>query len=588
VSASAPQALTASASKAALSTSQNHQEPWCLSQLLSMVIDELSFSLDNNVSGLDILHGLLNAQWLQSLVKVYECLHKFSKTRPAPTMSQASVLCREVRQKLALLSAHDSVAQKDYNPVLAPLPDNLPEDEEAMRIVCLVKNNQPLGATIKRQETAGSIVIARVIHGGLADRSGLLFPGDQLVEVNGTPVDGLEPEQVIQILVRSQGTIMFKLIPVSYRQISCSQNVIYVRAMADYRPGEDTSIPCVAAGLAFKRGDILQIVDRNDIHWWQAKNVSSPSICAGLIPSNTLLKRKQKEFWWSQSFPPHNCMKSTHCEYQRPQFCSVQVARISGFRKSARLCRRNSKSNQLLCNARSPDNCYSNSVWPYEEVVRYQRQANAKHRLVILVGPSGVGVNELRRRLIEINPHHFQSPVPHTTRPPKSHEEDGREYHFVSRESFEAMALSQRFLEYGEYKNHLYGTSTETVRSVLDAGKVCVIDLEPHRIYLTRTKELKPYIVFIKPPSISRLQQTRKYSRIITEYYVNRSFKDEDLEEMEDTAKKMEDHFGHLFDRVIVNDDLHLACGHLLSAVRQAQEEPHWVPEAWLCPDMDS
>uniref|UniRef100_A0A4W3H7K9 MAGUK p55 scaffold protein 4 n=1 Tax=Callorhinchus milii TaxID=7868 RepID=A0A4W3H7K9_CALMI len=547
VSASAPQALTASASKAALSTSQNHQEPWCLSQLLSMVIDELSFSLDNNVSGLDILHGLLNAQWLQSLVKVYECLHKFSKTRPAPTMSQASVLCREVRQKL--VSFH------------------------------------PQGATIKRQETAGSIVIARVIHGGLADRSGLLFPGDQLVEVNGTPVDGLEPEQVIQILVRSQGTIMFKLIPVSYRQISCSQNVIYVRAMADYRPGEDTSIPCVAAGLAFKRGDILQIVDRNDIHWWQAKNVSSPSICAGLIPSNTLLKRKQKEFWWSQSFPPHNCMKSTHyAEFNGYK----QGLYIAGFRKSARLCRRNSKSNQLLCNARSPDNCYSNSVWPYEEVVRYQRQANAKHRLVILVGPSGVGVNELRRRLIEINPHHFQSPVPHTTRPPKSHEEDGREYHFVSRESFEAMALSQRFLEYGEYKNHLYGTSTETVRSVLDAGKVCVIDLEPHRIYLTRTKELKPYIVFIKPPSISRLQQTRKYSRIITEYYVNRSFKDEDLEEMEDTAKKMEDHFGHLFDRVIVNDDLHLACGHLLSAVRQAQEEPHWVPEAWLCPDMDS
>eukprot|EP00062_Callorhinchus_milii_P006427 gi/632947331/ref/XP_007888995.1/ PREDICTED: MAGUK p55 subfamily member 4 [Callorhinchus milii] len=616
-----------------------------------MVIDELSFSLDNNVSGLDILHGLLNAQWLQSLVKVYECLHKFSKTRPAPTMSQASVLCREVVTTLseashsihvrelqwllrkpylqALLSAHDSVAQKDYNPVLAPLPDNLPEDEEAMRIVCLVKNNQPLGATIKRQETAGSIVIARVIHGGLADRSGLLFPGDQLVEVNGTPVDGLEPEQVIQILVRSQGTIMFKLIPQSSNMRVCVLQ-IYVRAMADYRPGEDTSIPCVAAGLAFKRGDILQIVDRNDIHWWQAKNVSSPSICAGLIPSNTLLKRKQKEFWWSQSFPPHNCMKSTHLSTvdeeedmaidekcvetdeetfesdelqegkctERWKACSwledaefngyKQGLYIAGFRKSARLCRRNSKSNQLLCNARSPDNCYSNSVWPYEEVVRYQRQANAKHRLVILVGPSGVGVNELRRRLIEINPHHFQSPVPHTTRPPKSHEEDGREYHFVSRESFEAMALSQRFLEYGEYKNHLYGTSTETVRSVLDAGKVCVIDLEPHRIYLTRTKELKPYIVFIKPPSISRLQQTRKYSRIITEYYVNRSFKDEDLEEMEDTAKKMEDHFGHLFDRVIVNDDLHLACGHLLSAVRQAQEEPHWVPEAWLCPDMDS
>lgn len=44
----------------------------------------------------------------------------------------------------ALLSSHDSIAQVDYDPVLAPLPDDMPEDEEAMRIVCLVKNNQPL------------------------------------------------------------------------------------------------------------------------------------------------------------------------------------------------------------------------------------------------------------------------------------------------------------------------------------------------------------------------------------------------------------------------------------------------------------
>uniref|UniRef100_A0A3Q3XG82 Uncharacterized protein n=1 Tax=Mola mola TaxID=94237 RepID=A0A3Q3XG82_MOLML len=101
----------------------------------------------------------------------------------------------------ALLSSHDSVAQVDYGPVLPPLPDEMPEDEEAMRIVCLVKNNQPLGATIRRDEDTGQIYIARVIHGGLADRSGLLHPGDLLVEVNGSPVLGLEPEQVIQILV---------------------------------------------------------------------------------------------------------------------------------------------------------------------------------------------------------------------------------------------------------------------------------------------------------------------------------------------------------------------------------------------------
>lgn len=44
----------------------------------------------------------------------------------------------------ALLSAHDTVAQKDFEPPLPPLPDNIPESEEAMKIVCLVKNQQPL------------------------------------------------------------------------------------------------------------------------------------------------------------------------------------------------------------------------------------------------------------------------------------------------------------------------------------------------------------------------------------------------------------------------------------------------------------
>lgn len=44
----------------------------------------------------------------------------------------------------ALLSSHDSIAQVDYGPVLPPLTDDMPEDEEAMRVVCLVKNNQPL------------------------------------------------------------------------------------------------------------------------------------------------------------------------------------------------------------------------------------------------------------------------------------------------------------------------------------------------------------------------------------------------------------------------------------------------------------
>ncbi|XP_065526136.1 MAGUK p55 subfamily member 4 isoform X2 [Lathamus discolor] len=526
------------------------------------VLQELSLLCKRDVNGVGMLYDLLRSRWLQALLKIYECLQHYLGKRPVPVTLQAHTLNREVVELLreapqsgeikelrrllraphlkALLSAHDTVAQKDFEPTLPPLPDNIPENEEAMRIVCLVKNNQPLGATIKRHEITGDITVARVIHGGLADRSGLLYAGDKLVEVNGVPVEGLEPEQVINILALSQGTIMFKLIPVSDRPVS-NQTTLYVRAMADYWPLQDPAIPCADAGLPFKKGEILQIVDQNDVFWWQARKVSDLSACAGLIPSNHLLKR------------------------------------------SMRLCRRKSRTNQQSCYTRCPSSCYSALAAPYEEVVRYQRHPADRNRLIILVGPAGVGVNELRRRLIASNPREFSSAIPHTTRVQKSYEMNGREYHYVSKETFENMVYSHRMLEYGEYKGYLYGTSIDAVRTVLDEGKICVIDLEPQGIQVARTHELKPYIIFIKPSSISCMRQTRKNARIITDYYVNMKFKEEDLQEMEDSAKKMEAQFGQFFDQVIVNDNLQEASAQLLSAVHRAQDEPQWVPAIWIC-----
>ncbi|NWW86588.1 MPP7 protein, partial [Rhynochetos jubatus] len=59
----------------------------------------------------------------------------------------------------------------------------------------------PKGATIKRDEHSGAIVVARIMRGGAADRSGLIHVGDELREVNGIPVDDKKPEEIIQILV---------------------------------------------------------------------------------------------------------------------------------------------------------------------------------------------------------------------------------------------------------------------------------------------------------------------------------------------------------------------------------------------------
>ncbi|TNM94010.1 hypothetical protein fugu_002186 [Takifugu bimaculatus] len=607
-----------------------------LRQILTDVIEEVRQSISLDIDGGDVVHSLLNASWLQSLLKVYECLQRFLGDSPAPVLNNATgvlfqllidvralqacsedakELCHLLRQPhlQALLSAHDTVAQRDYGPVLPPMPDELPDDEEATRTVCLVKNNQPLGATIKRHEITGEIFIARVIHGGLADRSGLLHAGDRIIEVNGFSVGGMDPEQVIHVVqARSQGTIMFKVVPITERPVH-QEMMLYVRAMVNYNPQQDPTIPCADAGISFSKGDILEIVDQTDALWWQARKLPSDACCAGLIPSSSLLKRKQRELWWSQPYLPHACMhilstveeeedlmaiddkfmeadeetfESDELREENDDFSSNSEGIFSaGFRRSLRLCRRRFYSTtQLPGHTRCPSNCSALNV-PYEEVVRYQRHPHDAHRLIALLGPSGVGVNELRKRLIETNPRLFQGAVPHTTRPPKGHEEPDRDYHFTSREIFDSMIYKNRFLEYGEYKGNLYGTSIESVKDVLSSGKICVIDIEPNAIQAVRTHELKAYVIYVKPPTLERLRESRKTAHITTTYYVNRPFQDEDLQEMEAAAQKIEAQYWQFFDHVIVNDELQDTCAQLLTVVNKSQDEPQWVPTSWIRPN---
>ncbi|XP_074550884.1 MAGUK p55 subfamily member 4-like [Halichoeres trimaculatus] len=584
-------------------------------EVLSCVVEDVGQAMGRNISGAHILHELLSAPWLRAVLKMYECLLHFQRSTPRPFLPYASGLSHEIMvviQKVhrpspearelykllssphiqALLSSHDSVAQSDYGPVLPPLPDEMPEDEEAMRIVCLVKNNQPLGATIRRDEVTGEIYIARVIHGGLADRSGLLHPGDMLVEVNGNPVVGLEPEQVIQILINSHGTILFKVIP-NAAQSSNTQKSVYMRAMVDYCPLQDSSIPCPNAGMAFSRGDLLEVVDQSDAQWWQARKMPCSVSCAGLIPSASMLKSKQREQWWSQPLQIHTCIRPLTLpddEDDRPheddkivltdETESSDGIYIAGFRRSFRLWRRTSfRRRRQSCTTCTPN---SNALsTPYEEVALYQRPPQESHRLIILIGASGVGVSELRKRLLKHNPSQFQGPIPHTTRPIRAEEQSGREYHFVTKELFEYMVCNNRFVEYGEYKGHLYGTSTDAIDDVLRRGRMCIIDVEPHSIQTLRTKKLKPYIIFIKPPGPERLRQTRRDSQIITNFTVNRVFTEEDFVELEDMSRLIDVKYKQFFDSVLVNDDLQDACIQLCSIIQEAQEEPQWIPVSW-------
>ncbi|XP_063068998.1 MAGUK p55 subfamily member 4 [Engraulis encrasicolus] len=601
-----------------------------LAQVLSDVLEEVKLSISRDINGADLLHGLLSAPWLRSLLKVYECLLQNKTSVPTPHLPYSSGLSQEVMANLrevttptpdilelyrllekphvqALLLTHDTVAKRDYDPVLPPMPPDMPLDEEAIRIVCMVKNKQPLGATIKKDLKTKDILVARVIHGGLADRSGLLSPGDKLLEVNGRPMRGMDPEHVIQILTNSRGTLVLKVIPNSPQPDSQHASV-FMRALTDYVPVQDPSIPCAAAGMAFSKGDLLEVVDQTDALWWQARKLHSANPCAGLIPSTSALKKKLREVWFSEPSIGHTCINP--CESsQDDEFWLIDFnlnetdedavetdeaegdytkegIYTAGFRRSIRLWRRRTQSNRRQsCQLCCPSNSHSSLANPYEEVVTFQRNPEDQPRLIALIGPSGVGVNELRKRIIKINPYKFQGAIPHTTRPLKYCEQGGREYHFISRELFEYMAYNRRFLEYGEFKGYFYGTSVDAIKEVIDSGRVCIIDIEPHSLQSIRTKLLQPFIIYIKPPSLERLRHTRRSARIITPYHLDRSFREEDFREMEASSGRLEGQYGHLFDRVLVNEDLRESSLQLFNLIQHAQDDPQWIPKAWTLPD---
>uniref|UniRef100_A0A671M454 MAGUK p55 subfamily member 7-like n=1 Tax=Sinocyclocheilus anshuiensis TaxID=1608454 RepID=A0A671M454_9TELE len=467
----------------------------------------------------------------------------------------------------ALLSVHDMVSQKEFDPrlpPLPPLPDYIEKEEDSIKIVRLVKNQEPLGATIKRDESTGAIVVARVMRGGAADRSGLIHEGDKLKEVNGVPMEDKNPEEIIPILAKSKGAVTFKVIPGTKEEPETIDNKIFVRALFDYNPQEDPAIPCKDAGLEFWRGDVLQIVNQEDDTWWQARRHGDANLRAGLIPSRQLQERR--------------------VTLQRPAvlFHPLRESIIfgAGLRKSFRLSRKDSTGQHVR---QKMGKGHAGIHLPiYQEVLPYKRKPDEPYRLVLLTGPSGVGVTELKRRLLLSDPEHFSVSVPYTTRQQKRHEREGVEYHFVFKHTFEKEILNHKFLEYGEYKGNYYGMSLDSVRRVVAESKVCLLHVKPHvTLY---TSELKPYVVFVKPPSIESLRLSRRKAKVLSsqnEQTPTKIFTEEDFQDMITSAQAMENKYGHLFEKVIINDDLAMAFTELRDELTKIETETHWIPNTW-------
>lgn len=227
----------------------------------------------------------------------------------------------------ALLEAHDTIAQDDFeneenlldnlikkqngelnnnnvDSETSPLPYYASPPVDAIRMIGIRKlNDEPLGITVRINEN-GDLEIARIMHGGMIDKQGLLHEGDIIKEINGEPVS--TPEELQELLRVAKGSITLKVVP-SYYDVPISSQV-YMKALFSYDPNKDKLIPAKAAGLAFQEGDVLQIISQEDIHWWQAKHIKMPGL-KGLVPSLYLEERRK-------AFVPHeNDFSQSSCKY---------------------------------------------------------------------------------------------------------------------------------------------------------------------------------------------------------------------------------------------------------------------------------
>ncbi|KAF6214043.1 hypothetical protein GE061_011773 [Apolygus lucorum] len=451
----------------------------------------------------------------------------------------------------ALLQSHDVVAHEIYGEdAIRVTPPPLPylngddDDLEApngdlelenvtrVRLVQFQKNtDEPMGITLKMNED-GKCIVARIMHGGMIHRQATLHVGDEIREINGIPVANQSVSALQKILREARGSVTFKIVP-SYRSAPppCE---IFVRAQFDYDPLEDDLIPCAQAGIAFKVGDILQIISKDDHNWWQARKDNAGG-SAGLIPSPELQE-------WRTA-----CVALEKSKHEQVN-CSIFGRKKKAY-KDKYLAKNNAVFDQL-------------DLVTYEEVVKLP---SFLRKTLVLLGAHGVGRRHIKNTLIARHPDKYAYPIPHTTRPPRMDEENGRTYYFVSNDEMMADIAANEYLEYGSHEDAMYGTKLETIRKIHAEGKVAILDVEPQALKMLRTAEFAPYVVFIAAPHLSNLADF-----------------DGSLERLAKESELLRQAYGHFFDLTIVNNDIDETIASLERSIERVHSTAQWIPVSWV------
>ena len=186
---------------------------------------------------------------------------------------------------------------------------------------------------------------------------------------------------------------------------------------------------------------------------------------------------------------------------------------------------------------------------------------------VVFSGPSGVGKSTLLKKLFKEFPDAFGFSVSHTTRPPRDGEQNGIDYHFVTRETMQGEIAENNFIEYAEFANKMYGTSKKSIKDVLESNRICILDIDEQGVKnLKKLDDMSCKFVFISPPSVDELKKR----------LMGRGTETEDtLKSRMDTATSAINFSKEkgAYDSVIVNDDLEKAYAELRAYLQKSFPE---------------
>lgn len=178
----------------------------------------------------------------------------------------------------------------------------------------------------------------------------------------------------------------------------------------------------------------------------------------------------------------------------------------------------------------------------------------ARGEMFVLSAPSGAGKTTLIKRMFEVYPSvqgTLAFAVSHTTRPPRPGEVDGGDYHFVDRQTFEAMVEDDAFLEWAVvHGHHLYGTSHGAVDRLLEQGKDVLLDIDVQGAEQVWQRHPDVPTLFIMPPSFEALEERLQSRGSEAPEQIARR-----LATARDEVRKY-----RRYEYVIVNDQLERAC----------------------------